>query len=215
MTDVGDSSTTWVAAVEVGWAAAVVVGSESPRVKLMTTVTSATTSTTAARTPSARPPGVARTIGGGATGSGPFPSRAPHASQCRLYEGFWVPHEGHGTVVTCSRTGGGSGEGGVASSAAGRVGSAGGPSSSSNGSKRSSNESILSSPTLLLRDLVCDGGFLRSAVPQPLAIVPRIMEIRALQEAEAWTGLSIAAGVVLLVVTIVLLAWAIRRFLRG
>ncbi len=41
------------------------------------------------------------------------------------------------------------------------------------------------------------------------------MEIRALQEAEPWTAPSIVAGVILLVATIVLLVWVIRRYLRG
>jgi hypothetical protein len=40
------------------------------------------------------------------------------------------------------------------------------------------------------------------------------MEIRAIQEAEPWTGPSIVAGVLLLVITIAVLVWAIRRFLR-
>jgi hypothetical protein len=39
--------------------------------------------------------------------------------------------------------------------------------------------------------------------------------IAVVREAEPWTTANVAGGVVLLVSTIVLLAWAIRRYLRG
>jgi len=48
-----------------------------------------------------------------------------------------------------------------------------------------------------------------------MAIVPRIMEIAALREVEPWTGPSIVLGAVLLIATIAVLVWAIRRYLDG
>jgi hypothetical protein len=41
------------------------------------------------------------------------------------------------------------------------------------------------------------------------------MEIRALQEVEPWTAPSIVAGAVLLIATIVVIVWLVRRFLNG
>jgi hypothetical protein len=41
------------------------------------------------------------------------------------------------------------------------------------------------------------------------------MPIFAVREVEPWTGLSIAAGVVLLVIVIGALYWALRRYLGG
>ena len=45
--------------------------------------------------------------------------------------------------------------------------------------------------------------------------MPRIMEIAALREVEPWTGPSLVMGIVLLVVTIAVIVWAIRRYLNG
>ncbi len=58
----------------------------------------------------------------------------------------------------------------------------------------------------------------RRAAPgfgRALAIVARMDAIAVVREAEPWTTANIAGAVVLLVATIVLLAWAIRRYLRG
>lgn len=41
------------------------------------------------------------------------------------------------------------------------------------------------------------------------------MDIAALPEAEQWTGASIVAGIILLLVVIAVLTVVIRRFLRG
>ncbi|MDJ0959097.1 MAG: hypothetical protein QNJ88_00470 [Acidimicrobiia bacterium] len=45
--------------------------------------------------------------------------------------------------------------------------------------------------------------------------MPRIMEIAALREVEAWTGPSLVIGIVLLVAVIVVIVLAIRRYLDG
>jgi len=41
------------------------------------------------------------------------------------------------------------------------------------------------------------------------------MQIRAIQEVEPWTGPSLVFAVILLIATIALLAWLIRRFLAS
>ena len=79
----GCSSSTMSATVGTG-AIVVVIGSSTsgslPKM-FMKRATSTTMSTTATRTPSALLPGVARSIGGGATGIGAVLRRAPQASQ--------------------------------------------------------------------------------------------------------------------------------------
>jgi hypothetical protein len=54
-----------------------------------------------------------------------------------------------------------------------------------------------------------------SQVPTWMAIVPRIMEIAALREVEPWTGPSLVLGTILLIATLAVIVWAIRRYLDG
>jgi len=46
------------------------------------------------------------------------------------------------------------------------------------------------------------------------AIVPRMLEIRALREVERWTGPSIVATVLIVVALLAILTWFIHRYLQ-
>jgi hypothetical protein len=46
------------------------------------------------------------------------------------------------------------------------------------------------------------------------AIVPRMVDIRAVREVETWTGPNVLGGILLLVVVLALLIWAIRRYVQ-
>lgn len=49
--------------------------------------------------------------------------------------------------------------------------------------------------------------------PGAEAIVPRMVAIAAVREAEAWTLPNIVGGIVLVVLAILALVWLIRRYL--
>lgn len=54
----------------------------------------------------------------------------------------------------------------------------------------------------------------RRSTPVIRAIVPRMVDIRAVREVETWTTSNVLGGLLLLAVVVALLIWGIRRYLR-
>ena len=54
----------------------------------------------------------------------------------------------------------------------------------------------------------------RRSAPVIGAILPRMVDIRAVREVETWTTSNVFGGILLLVLVVALVIWAVRRYLR-